>query len=104
MNRFDFARVFRDRDDAAQQLVTRLQAFRGQHPLVLAALHGLRARQPARLICAVPVASPSALEAVRPLVDEVVCLQAPPGFEAVGQFYRAFPQVDDDEVVALLTP
>ncbi|HEX5312003.1 phosphoribosyltransferase [Aquabacterium sp.] len=71
---------------------------------MLAALHGLRARRPARLICAVPVASPEALEAVRPLADEVVCLLAPTGFDAVGQFYRAFPQVEDDEVLTLLTP
>lgn len=69
---------------------------------MLAALHGLRSRHPARLICAVPVASLSALEAVRPLADDVVCLQAPAGFDAVGQYYLSFPQVDDDEVEALL--
>ncbi len=44
----------------------------------------------------------SALEAVRPLADDVVCLQAPAGFDAVGQYYLSFPQVDDDEVEALL--
>lgn len=69
---------------------------------MLAALHGLRSRHPARLICAVPVASLSALEAVRPLADDVVCLQTPAGFDAVGQYYLSFPQVDDDEVEALL--
>lgn len=69
---------------------------------MVAALHGLRQRQPARLICAVPVASSSALAQVTPLADEVVCLQAPPGFEAVGQFYRHFPQIDDEEVMAVL--
>lgn len=69
---------------------------------MIAALHGLRHRQPAKLICAVPVSSPQALETVRPLVDEVVCLHAPAGFDAVGQFYRHFPQVEDDEVMTLL--
>lgn len=69
---------------------------------MVAALHGLRQRQPARLICAVPVASDSAIDKVAPLADEVVCLQTPFGFEAVGQFYRQFPQIEDDEVIALL--
>jgi predicted phosphoribosyltransferase len=69
---------------------------------MVSALHGLRARKPQRLVCAVPVASPEALEKVRTLADEVVCLQAPPHFQAVGQFYEQFPQVEDDEVVALL--
>ncbi|MBS0509057.1 MAG: phosphoribosyltransferase [Proteobacteria bacterium] len=67
-----------------------------------AALHGLRQRRPARLICAVPVASRSALALVRPLADEVVCLHAPGDFEAVGQYYADFSQVEDDEVIALL--
>jgi predicted phosphoribosyltransferase len=62
----------------------------------------LRARGPKRLICAVPVASSDAVAKVRPYADEVVCLQTPTFFYAVGQFYRSFPQVDDDEVVALL--
>jgi len=69
---------------------------------MVSALHGLRARKPQRLVCAVPVASREALEKVRTLADEVVCLQAPPDFQAVGQFYEQFPQVEDDEVVALL--
>jgi len=34
--------------------------------------------------------------------DEVVCLDAPRRFAAVGQFYASFPQLEDDEVVALL--
>lgn len=70
---------------------------------MLAALHGLRQRSPARLICAVPVASPEALALVRPLADEVVCLQAPANFQAVGQFYRNFDQVEDDEVIGMLS-
>jgi predicted phosphoribosyltransferase len=70
---------------------------------MIAALHALRARQPKRLICAVPVASEGALEKVRAHADEVVCLHSPPFFFAVGQFYGHFPQVSDDEVVALLS-
>lgn len=69
---------------------------------MIAALHSARAKQPQRLICAVPVAAPDSLERVRPLADELVCLEAPEEFYAVGQFYRDFPQVEDDEVVATL--
>ena len=69
---------------------------------MIAALHSARERQPQRLICAVPVAAPESLERVRPLADEVVCLVAPEDFYAVGQFYREFPQVEDEEVIALL--
>ena len=69
---------------------------------MLAALHALRAKQPQRLVCAVPVASQEALEKVRAHADEVVCLQAPAFFYAVGQFYREFGQVSDEEVVSLL--
>ena len=69
---------------------------------MIAALHGLRHRQPARLVCAVPVAAPDSLERVRPLADEVFCLSAPENFQAVGQFYRHFDQVEDDDVIALL--
>ncbi|HWI81138.1 phosphoribosyltransferase [Ramlibacter sp.] len=69
---------------------------------MVAALHAVRARGPERLVCAVPVASIEALELVRPYADEVVCLHAPPDFYAVGQFYRTFGQVDDEEAIALL--
>jgi len=69
---------------------------------MVAALHGLRQRQPQKLVCAVPVSSPEALELIRPMADEVVCLLTPPDFDAVGQYYRHFPQVTDEEVVALL--
>ena len=69
---------------------------------MIAALHAMRMRRPARLICAIPVASPEAVEKVRAYADEVVCLHTPGFFYAVGQFYRSFPQVDDAEVVAQL--
>jgi predicted phosphoribosyltransferase len=69
---------------------------------MISALHGLRGRKPARLICAVPVAPPDTLDKVRDMADEVVCLEVPEFFQAVGQFYRHFPQVEDNEVIALL--
>jgi predicted phosphoribosyltransferase len=69
---------------------------------MIAALHSVRARKPERLVCAVPVAPPESLAQIRPYADEVVCLETPEDFMAVGQFYRHFDQVEDDEVVALL--
>jgi predicted phosphoribosyltransferase len=36
------------------------------------------------------------------LADEVVCLEAPRDFRAVGQFYENFPQVEDEEVIEIL--
>ncbi len=69
---------------------------------MLAALHAVRARRPQKLVCAVPVAAPSSLERVRPYADELVCLHAPADFQAVGQFFARFGQVEDDEVVDCL--
>lgn len=69
---------------------------------MIAALHSVRARKPARLVCAVPVAARESLERVRALADDVVCLDVPPEFYAVGQFYRDFRAVEDDEVVRIL--
>ena len=69
---------------------------------MIAALHALRAKNPEKLICAVPVAPPDTLKKVEPYADETVCLSAPDFFYAVGQFYMDFTQVSDEEVVALL--
>ncbi|RPH67836.1 MAG: phosphoribosyltransferase [Burkholderiales bacterium] len=69
---------------------------------MVAALHATRARKPERLICAVPVAASSAVERVRPFADEVVCLSTPVFFQAVSQFYREFPQVEDEEAERIL--
>lgn len=69
---------------------------------MISALHGLRVKNPAKLICAVPVAPPETLRRVAELADEVVCLQAPEYFQAVGQFYQNFSQVEDEEVVDIL--
>ena len=69
---------------------------------MIAALHAVRAKHPAKLVCAVPVGAPDSLENVRPYADELVCLDAPEIFYAVGQFYGEFRQVEDEEVIALL--
>lgn len=69
---------------------------------MIAALHAVRAKEPAKLICAVPVGAPDSLARVAPHADEVVCLAAPEDFYAVGQFYDDFGQVGDEEVIAIL--
>ncbi|TXF11303.1 phosphoribosyltransferase [Pelomicrobium methylotrophicum] len=69
---------------------------------MISALHGLRQRKPQKLICAVPVAPPETVERVARYCDEMVCLEQPWNFYAVGQFYRHFPQVDDAEVIQAL--
>jgi predicted phosphoribosyltransferase len=69
---------------------------------MVCALQSLRASLPLKLICAVPVSPPVTLRKVMELADEIVCLETPDMFQAVGQFYRHFPQVEDAEVLALL--
>ena len=69
---------------------------------MISALQSLRQHRPEKLICAVPVSPPDTLAKVEAIADEVVCLETPPFFEAVGQFYRHFPQVEDEEVLQLL--
>lgn len=69
---------------------------------MIAALHGLRAKKPEKLVCAVPVAPRDTLRKIRPMADELVCLDAPEYFQAVGQFYQHFPQVEDSEVIETL--
>jgi putative phosphoribosyl transferase len=68
----------------------------------IAALRTIRAQHPAHLVLAVPVAARESLAAVRPHADEVVCLEAPSPFWAVGAWYRHFGQTSDDEVRACL--
>lgn len=69
---------------------------------MIAACHVVRAKQPAELVVAVPVGSPDRLQQVGRYCDFLVCLLAPEDFWAVGQFYHHFPQLDDDQAIALL--
>lgn len=67
-----------------------------------AALRAIRRQLPERLILAVPVCAPDALARLGEEADEVVCLTAPPQLQGVGQWYRDFSQVSDQEVIAAL--
>jgi putative phosphoribosyl transferase len=88
--------------DPADRIVIVIDDGLATGSTMIAALHGLRARHPARLICAVPVSPADTLAKVRQYADEVVCLEVPEYFQAVGQFYDDFPQVEDEEVIAML--
>lgn len=65
---------------------------------VLAALRALRARGPRRIVVALGVAPPDTVETLRAEVDDIVVLLVPEQFFAVGEWYRQFPQVSDEEV------
>ncbi|MCX7802839.1 MAG: phosphoribosyltransferase [Meiothermus ruber] len=67
-----------------------------------AAIAAARQHHPARLVVAVPVAPPDTVAEIQALVDEVVCLETPAFFQAVGLWYEHFPQISDEEVLALL--
>jgi putative phosphoribosyl transferase len=58
---------------------------------VRAALLAIRRGGPGRLVLAVPVAPPDTVARLRKDVDELVCVDTPELFFAIGEFYRAFP-------------
>jgi putative phosphoribosyl transferase len=70
---------------------------------VRAALKSLRRSKPKKLVLAVAVAPPDAIAMLRAEVDEIICLQTPEPFYAIGLYYRDFGQVSDQEVIALLS-
>jgi putative phosphoribosyl transferase len=67
-----------------------------------AALWAIRQESPTKLIAAIPVASEEAAIRLAADVDELVCLRLPANFAAVGQFYREFDQITDEEVKEML--
>jgi putative phosphoribosyl transferase len=68
----------------------------------VAALRWARAAGADRVVFAAPVGPPSALAHLQPEADDVVLIEAPLRFLAVGEWYRDFDQVSDEEVVAML--
>ncbi|OIN81524.1 phosphoribosyltransferase [Mycobacterium malmoense] len=104
------------------ELARRERAYRGGRPIadprdkvvilvddgiatgasMLAAVRALRAAAPRSIVAAVPVGPPSTCRELAREADDVVCATMPPGFEAVGQAYADFHQINDDEVRELL--
>ena len=69
---------------------------------VRTALRAVRKAGAQRIVLAVPVAPEDTIAELRAEVDEIVCLASPSPFIAVGMHYARFPQLSDDDVVALL--
>lgn len=70
---------------------------------MLAAVRYARTMTPSKIVVAVPVGSAVACVRARAEADELVCLSVPELFYAVGEWYRDFDQVSDEEVRRLLT-
>lgn len=66
------------------------------------ALWAARQEKPGKLIAAIPVSPPETARRLTSDADEVICLRAPLFFGAVGQFYKKFDQVEDEEVLSIL--
>jgi len=71
---------------------------------ILATIDLLEKQKPDKIVVAVPVAPHSAIQKLKdnPNVNEVICLDTPRNFRAVGQFYEKFDQVVDAEAIQLL--
>jgi predicted phosphoribosyltransferase len=67
-----------------------------------AAIKALRQQQPARIVVAVPTASPETCDELKREVDEIICATTPDPFYAVGLWYEDFSQTTDEEVRELL--
>jgi predicted phosphoribosyltransferase len=104
------------------ELHRREQAYRGDRPAadphgrivilvddgiatgasMLAAVRAVRSADPVSIVVAVPVGPASACQTIGQEADDVVCASMPAAFDAVGQAYVDFHQVNDDEVRELL--
>lgn len=68
-----------------------------------AAIRALRLKQPRRILLAVPVGPWQTVKLIEQEADEVICLETPVSFYAVGQFYQNFTQVNDSRVIDILS-
>lgn len=66
------------------------------------AVRVVKNKNPEKVIVAIPVAPPSAVDSLKEVADEVVAILEPDNFMALGQFYRDFSQVPTDEAKKLL--
>jgi predicted phosphoribosyltransferase len=69
---------------------------------IKAAITALRNEKVEKLVVALPVGPPETVETLQQMVDELICLETPFDFMAVGAHYSDFTQVSDSEVVDLL--
>ena len=69
---------------------------------MIAALRSVRVKHPKKVVAALAVAPPESLRQMEQEADEVVCLETPGTFCAVGEFFLDFSQVSDDDVAGVL--
>lgn len=71
---------------------------------IMVTIELVKMQNPNKTVVAIPVAPPSTVRKLEdsPEVDEVICLETPYNFRAVGQFYEEFNQVTDQEAIQLL--
>ena len=69
---------------------------------VFAILNWLKKQKIKKIVLAVPVMPPETYHAMKDFCDEIVVLETPHDFSAVGQFYHEFLQISDDEVISIL--
>ncbi len=68
----------------------------------MAALRWCRAQGAVRVVFAVPVGPRETVRRLAQEADEVIVMETPPSFAAVGEWYLTFDQVSDDEVIQIL--
>jgi putative phosphoribosyl transferase len=69
---------------------------------VEAALSWIKEKKPAEIVLAIPTGARDSMARLEKLADKTICLDKPAWFAAVGQFYREFTQVSDEEVKRIL--
>ena len=69
---------------------------------LMLAIQELKHCNPKRIVVAVPVSSPIAVRKIQQEADELIVLDTPANFYAVGTCYESFPQLTDDEVIKIM--
>jgi len=67
-----------------------------------AAILAVKTQQPKKVIVATPVSAQDTCREIAEMVEEVICIEAPEWFSAVGEWYQSFPQTTDEEVIEIL--
>jgi len=117
---YGISRDYLKQESARQknEILERMRKYRGESPYpdlagktviivddgiatgntMLAAIESIRRKKPGKIILAIGVAPPETVNRLSKAVDQVVCLDTPEPFYAIGEFYEQFEQVEDDEV------
>jgi len=62
----------------------------------------IKQQHPKKIVVAIPVGPPETIHEIAQQVDEIICLEQPTTFFAIGAFYDNFPQVEDEEAITYL--